>query len=72
MQFINMIMIYYRDRHNGDHLEHVLYKMHPLSQRHQINVFFNCYYISFQDIQSCFEFLVSVINPYHINGLDLF
>ena len=31
MQPINMIMIYYWDKHNGGHLEHVLYKMHPLS-----------------------------------------
>ena len=29
-------------------------------------------YISFQDMQSFFEFLVSVINHYHINGLYLF
>ena len=34
--------------------------------------FFNCYYISFQDMQSFFEFLVSVINHYHINRLHLF
>ena len=34
-------------------------------------VFF-CYYISFQDMQYFFEFLVSVINDYHINGLHLF
>ena len=33
---------------------------------------FNCYYISFQDLQSFSEFLVSVINHYHINGLHLF
>ena len=35
-------------------------------------VFFNCNYISFQDLQSYFEFLVSVVNHYHINGLHLF
>ena len=29
-------------------------------------------YISFQDMQSFFEFLVSVINYYHINELHLF
>ena len=34
--------------------------------------FINCYYISFQDMQSLFEFLVSVINHYHINWLYLF
>ena len=34
--------------------------------------FKNCYYISFQDTQSFFEFLVSVINPYDINELNLF
>ena len=34
--------------------------------------FFYCYYISFQDMQSLFEFLVSVINNYHINRLHLF
>ena len=33
---------------------------------------FNCYYISFQDMQSFFQFLVSVIKYYHINGLHLF
>ena len=68
MQPINMIMIYYRDKCNSGHLEHV----HPLSMRHQNNGFFNCNYISFQDMQSFFEFLVSVINHYHNNGLHLF
>ena len=34
--------------------------------------FFNYYYISFKDMKSFFEFLVSVINHYHINGLQLF
>ena len=32
--------------------------------------FFNCHYISFQDMQSFFEFLVSVINHYHINCIN--
>ena len=43
-----------------------------LGCRHQINVFLNCYWISFQDRQSFFEFLVSVINYFYINGLNLF
>ena len=34
--------------------------------------FFNWYYISFQDMQSFFEFLASVINHDHINGWHLF
>ena len=34
--------------------------------------FFYFHYISFQDMQSVFEFLVSVINHYHNNGLNLF
>ena len=38
----------------------------------QINVYFNCYCISFHEIQSFFEFLVSVINHYYINSLHLF
>ena len=31
MQPINMIMIYYWDERNGGHLEHILWKMDPLS-----------------------------------------
>ena len=34
--------------------------------------FFNCSYISFQDMQSFYEFLESVINHYIIDGLHLF
>ena len=52
MQPINMIMIYYWDTRSGGHLEYVLQKMHPLSKRDQINVFINCNYVSFQDMQS--------------------
>ena len=38
-----------------------------MSSRHQINIFFfNCDYFSFQDMQSFFRLLVSVINHYHI------
>ena len=36
------------------------------------NQFFFNYHISFQDMQSFFEFLVSVINHNHINELHLF
>ena len=36
------------------------------------SMFFNCYYISFQDMHSFFQFLLSVINHYHINRLHLF
>ena len=50
--------------------------MHLLSYRHQINVFFsNCYCISFQDMiffMGRGEFIVLVINHYHMNGLHLF
>ena len=51
--------------------------MHPLSLRHKINKFLLIviillYYICFYDIESFFEFLVSVINQYHINWLHLF
>ena len=35
--------------------------MHPLSKRHQINIFFNCYYISFQARQF---FSASYVNNY--------
>ena len=35
------------------------------------SMFFNCNHISFQDMQSFFEFLVTVINHHHINGLHL-
>ena len=34
--------------------------------------FFLNYYIRFMDMQSLFEFLVSVINHYQINGMHLF
>ena len=33
---------------------------------------FKCYCVSFQDMQSFLEFLVSVVNHYNINGLHLF
>ena len=47
-------------------------KKYPLSWWHYINVFFNHYYINFQDMQSFFfEFLVSVINHYYVNELRL-
>ena len=36
------------------------------------SMFFNCYYISFQDMQSFFEYLASKINHYHIKWLHLF
>ena len=36
------------------------------------DVFFNNYNISFQDMQSFFEFLVSSIHHYDINRLNLF
>ena len=35
-------------------------------------LYFNCHYISFQDMQSFFECLFSVKNHYHINGLHRF
>ena len=46
---------------------------YELETSNQCCCFFNCYYISFQDTQSYFfEFLVSVINHFHINGSRLF
>ena len=59
MQPMNMIMFYYCNKRNGDHLEHVLRKMYAMIKRHQINVvfFFYCYYISFQDRQYFLSFL---------------
>ena len=71
MQPINM-MIYYWDNQNGSHFEHVLYKNASFELETLNQCFFNCYYISFQDMQSFFEFLFSEINPYLINGLHLF
>ena len=48
-------------------------KKYILSDRDIKSMFFlNCYDISFYYMQSLFEFLVSVINHYHINGLHLF
>ena len=64
-------MIYYWDKCNGGHLECVL-KICILWARVFKSIFFNCYYISFQYMQTFFEFLASVINHYYINGLHLF
>ena len=48
------------------------FKKYILWARESRLMFFNCYYISFQDMRSFFEFLLSVINHYHINALHLF
>ena len=71
MQPINMIMIYYWNKHNGAHLEKS-YKNAFSELEISNQCFFNCYYISFQDMQLFFEFLASVMNHYHTNGLHLF
>ena len=42
-QPINIIRIYYKDKHNGGHLEHVLYKMHPIL-RHPVHLFIYSFY----------------------------
>ena len=49
-------------------LEHVFVKNASID----VLLFFYCHYISVQDMQSSFGFLVSVINHYHTNGLHLF
>ena len=68
MQPINMIMRQVQWRS----FETDPVQMHPLSYRQQIKVFINYYYVSFKDMLSYFEFLVSVINHHHINRLRLF
>ena len=65
-----MIMIYYWDKRNGGHLEHVLQKCILWARDIKLIIFLIVNYILFQDMQSFFEFLVSVIN--HINWLHLF
>ena len=47
-------------------------KMHPLSQRYQINVLFIVVISASRTCNHLFEFLVSVRNHYPINGLHLF
>ena len=58
--FLYVYVQYYALQHkrNGGHLEHVLKKIHPLCERHQIHIF-NCYYISFLDMQSFFVSFLS-------------
>ena len=50
----------------------ICHKTKQNEQNNQIKLFWNCCYISFQNMKSFFEFLVSVINYYHIIGLRLF
>ena len=47
-------------------------KNSSLEQESSNQCVFNCYYISFQDMQSFFYFLVSVINHYCIYRLHVF
>ena len=56
MQPINM-MIYYWDKCNGGHLEHILKKNVAFDLQTSNQCFFNCYNISFQDMQSFLSFL---------------
>ena len=46
--------------------------MYSLSLRHQINVFFLFLWYQLPGHAIFFDFLVSVINHYHINGLHVF
>ena len=71
MQSINMMVIHCLDDCNGGHLEYVN-KNASFELETSNEAFFNRYYISFQDMQSFYEFLDSIINHYHINGLHLF
>ena len=64
MQPINMIMIYYWDKCNGGHLKQAT-KRCILWARDIKLIFFNWYYISFQDMQSFFKFLIAVLKHYH-------
>ena len=65
MQPINMRKIYNLHKRYGGHLKQTC-KKYILFARYQIK-FFNSY-ISFQDMQSFFEFLIPVANHNHING----
>ena len=68
MQPIKMIMIYYWDKRNGGHLEHVKNESFELETSNQ--GFFFIVIISAARIWYLFffEFHDSVINHYHING----
>ena len=69
---INMIMICFGDKSNGV-IWNTSYKKCILWAKDiKLMDFLNWYYISIQVMQSFFEFLVSVINHYHINGLNFF
>ena len=66
------MMTYYWDKRNRSHLELVPNKNGSFELEISNQCFFNCYYISFQDMQSFLDFMVPVINHSHINGLHLF
>ena len=73
MQPIDMTMIYYWDKRNGSYLEHVLKKCILWASDNKSMFSFLIDIISVS--RTCdvfFEFLVSVINHYHSNGLHLF
>ena len=65
-----MKMIYYWYNRNGGHSERPV-KMHPLSKKHQIHVFFKFLLYQLPGHAMFFKFLVLIINHYHINGLHL-
>ena len=65
MQPIDMIMIYY----NVTSCKKSILWLRDIKS---MLLLFICNYISFPNLQTFFEFLVSVINPYHMNGLYLF
>ena len=58
MRSIKMIMIYYWEKCNGVHLEHVLWKGIFSTRNFQslFVCFLNCYYINFQDMYSFLSF----------------
>ena len=67
LQPIRLIMIYYWDKRTTSNKKKAFFEPETSNK-----CFFNCYYISFQHMQSFFEFRVSVINHYHIKWLHLF
>ena len=69
MQPINMIMIYFYDKCDGGHLQHA--QLQKASFELETSIFF---LLSFHTLGYAifFEFLVTVIKHYYINGLHLF
>ena len=69
----NMIMIYYWDKRNGDHLEHIHLKCILWARDIKLmGVFFKLSLYQLPGHAIFFWFLTSIINYYHINGRHLF